>query len=494
MNILLATSEAVPFAKTGGLADVCGALPVELAKLGHQAAVIMPAYAGHGQNSPPAETTGIDLSVQIGSKNVRGRLLKSMLPGSQVPVYLVDQPDYYHRPGLYGVNGQDFIDNCERFVFFSRAVLEAVRLLELPVDVLHCNDWQTALIPAYLRAEYRGVPGFENIGALFTIHNLAYQGNFWHWDMLLTGLDWKYFNWQQMEFYGKLNLMKTGLVFSDAINTVSPTYAQEIQSAPLGCGLEGVLVQRRNVLSGIINGVDYREWDPAIDKYLPQQYNPKTVAAGKAACKAALQRKLGLKLQPRTPLLAFIGRLADQKGLDLIAPVVPQWMEQDAQWAFLGTGDPKYHDTLTQLAAGNPGKIAARLEFSNGLAHEIEAAADILLMPSRYEPCGLNQLYSLKYGTVPVVRATGGLADTIIDTTDATLANGTATGFLIQEHTTAAFAQTLRHAVDTYQQTETWNKLIAHGMAQDWSWGRSAKEYSRLYQRVSSQQRQPATV
>ena len=262
MNILLATSEAVPFAKTGGLADVTGALPIELARLGHQAAVILPAYRQTRYCGQRIEPLGIDFIIPIGSKMVTGHLLRSTMPGGQVPVYLVEQDQYYDRDELYSVDGKDYIDNCERFVFFSRAVLEAIRLLELQVDVLHVNDWQTGLIPAYLKIEYHSVPRYQRIASLLTVHNISYQGQFWHWDMLLTGLDWKYFNWHQMEFHGNLNLLKTGMVFADSINTVSPRYAQEIQSSPLGCGLEGVLQYRRNVLSGILNGIDPHEWDP----------------------------------------------------------------------------------------------------------------------------------------------------------------------------------------------------------------------------------------
>lgn len=487
MNILLATSEAVPFAKTGGLADVSAALPLELSRLGHRPAVILPAYRRALACGQPIESTGIDVSVQIGSKTVDGLLLKSKLPDSDVPVYLVQQDDYYNRDELYGIDGSDYVDNCERFVFFCRAVLEAIRLLQLDVDVLHANDWQTGLLPAYLKVEYRATPGYERIASLFTIHNLAYQGTFWHWDMLLTGLDWKYFNWHQMEFYGKLNLMKTGLVFADAINTVSPRYAEEIQSPPLGCGLEGVLQQRHDDLSGIINGVDYATWDPATDLQLAMNYDAGTAAKGKAACKAALQSELGLPVLPRTPVIGLISRLADQKGLDLVAGVIQDWVRTtDVQWTILGSGDPKYQQLLGTLAERYPQRVAARLSFSDDLAHRIEAGADMFLMPSRYEPCGLNQLYSLKYGTVPVVRATGGLADTIVDATRETLADGTATGFSFREYGMLALSETLRRAVEAYKQPETWSQLVTTGMRQDWSWSRSARQYAALYQSIAA--------
>ena len=494
-NVLLATSEAIPFAKTGGLADVCGALPRALAELGHQPAVIMPAYRQALASGVPLEQTGIELNIPIGAKTVSGRLLKSRLPGNDVPVYLVQQDQYYDRPELYTVDGKDYIDNCERYVFFCRAVLQAIRLLELKVDILHANDWQTGLIPAYLKIEYRNKPGYEQIATLFTIHNLAFQGQFWHWDMLLTGIDWKYFNWQQMEFFGHLNLMKTGLVFADSINTVSPRYAQEIQSSPLGCGLEGVLSQRRKVLSGIINGVDYGEWNPATDPHLPANYTLETVKPGKARCKAALQQELGLDARPDVPLVGFVGRLTDQKGVDLVATVIQQWVHtNDQQWVILGTGEPRYHQLFQRLADLYPRKVAVRLEFSNALAHRIEAAADMFLMPSSFEPCGLSQLYSLKYGTVPVVRATGGLADTIVDSTPETLATRTANGFSFREYSALALSDTLRRAWDAYAKGPLWDQLIATGMQQDWSWNRSARQYAALYEETQARLSQSVLV
>jgi len=488
----MATSEAVPFAKTGGLADVCGALPAALARLGHRPAVIIPAYRAARYSGVPIKPLGIDFIVPIASKTVTGHLLAGELPGTDVPVYLVEQEQYFDREELYGADGEDFVDNCERFVFFSRAVMEAIRLLELDIDVIHANDWQTGLVPAYLKIEYRGLPRYRRIASLFTIHNMGYQGEFWHWDMLLTGLDWKHFNWQQMEYYGKLNLLKTGLVFADWITTVSPRYAQEIQTPKFGSGLEGVLKDRRDVLSGILNGVDENGWDPATDSMLPANYTVETVHEGKPVCKAALQAELGLPQRADVPLVGTIGRLADQKGLDMVAEVLPKWLEQsDVQWVFLGKGDPEYHKLLTRFAAGHPEKMAVRLEFSDGLAHRIEAGADLFLMPSRYEPCGLNQMYSLKYGTVPVVRQTGGLADTVVDANDQTLADGTANGFSFREDNPQALDETLRRACGAYRRPEVWNRLIQTGMRQDWSWDRSAREYVKVYERAIERMRQP---
>lgn len=493
VRVLIATSEAVPFAKTGGLADVCGALPGELARLGHEPTLIMPAFRQVYQAGIPIQRTGIDFDISIGNKTVPGSLLKSRLPDSDVPVYFVEQENYYNRSELYRVDGRDHKDNCERFVFFSRAVLEAVRLLDLKIDILHTNDWQTGLIPAYLKIEYRGVPGYENVGTLFTVHNISYQGLFWHWDMLLTGLDWKYFNMHQMEFFGSLNLLKTGLVFADRLNTVSPRYAEEIQSAPLGCGLEGVLQNRREVLSGIINGADYHQWNPETDAHLTMRYGRSNALEGKAACKRALQAELGLAQDPRVPLVALIGRLVDQKGIDLVTAVMREWTQsQDVQWVVLGTGEATYQEFLSNLARRFPQKVAARLEFSDELAHRMEAGADMFLMPSRYEPCGLNQLYSLKYGTVPVVRATGGLADTITDLSDETLAAGTATGFSFRENSALALGETLRRACATYQKPDVWRQLVANGMRQDWSWTESAKKYVDLYRKTIAQVRPAA--
>lgn len=485
MNILLATSEAVPFAKTGGLADVCGALPVELARLGHRVSLILPAYRSAKRCGLPIDRLNLSFQVQIGRKLVQGELLRSRLPDSNVPVYLVHQDQYYDRDEIYRLNGRDYIDNCERYVFLSRAVLEAIRLLDLQPDIIHANDWQTGLVPAYLKIEYASVPGYEQARCLFTVHNLAYQGTFWHWDMVLTGLDWKYFNWQQMEFYGNLNLLKTGLVFADHISTVSPRYAQEIQTEAQGCGLDGVLRHRSEVLTGILNGVDYRQWDPATDPHLVAHYDASSFLSGKAACKRALQAELGLPQVDRQPLVGFIGRLVEQKGIDLVSQVIKEWLETtDFQWVLLGTGEPKYHDLFERLASRYPHKIAARLTFDEPLAHRIEAGADMFLMPSRYEPCGLNQMYSLRYGTVPVVRATGGLADTITDATESNLVAGTANGFSFSEYSALALKEALARARAAYDQPDVWSALIRTGMRQDWSWAHSARQYVELYQKI----------
>jgi starch synthase len=484
VKILLATTEAVPLCKTGGLGDVCGSLPLELVKLGHEPIVIMPAFRQALNSGRPIETTGLRFNIPIGRKTVAGTLLRSTLPGDRVLVYLVHQPQYYDRPELYREGGHDYKDNCERFVFFCRSALEAIQQLDLGTELVHCHDWQTGLIPVYLKTELCGVPPYDSIASVLTIHNIAYQGNFWHWDMELTGIDWKYFNWRQMEFYGNLNFLKSGIAFADTLTTVSPRYAKEIQQPPLSCGLEGILQYRRDELFGIINGVDYSVWNPETDPHLGgHNYGPGNFVEGKRACKAALQQEMGLPLLADVPMVALIGRLVDQKGFDLVAKLIPQWApSSNIQWVILGTGEPTYHQLFTDLAKRYPDKVAVRLGFSNELAHRIEAGADIFLMPSLYEPCGLNQLYSLKYGTVPVVHTTGGLADTITNFSEAALAEEAANGFSFGEYTVAALANVLDRACKIYANKSVWEQLVRNGMRQDWSWGHSAREYSQLYE------------
>ncbi|MGL4513122.1 MAG: glycogen synthase GlgA [Lacipirellulaceae bacterium] len=487
MNILFATTEAVPFCKTGGLGDVCGSLPLALAARGLRPTLIMPGFRHALESGQRIEPTGVRFELQIGRKMVAGEYLRSTLPGSDVPVILVEQHHYFNRPQLYRERDEDYRDNCERFVFFNRAVLDAIERLDLRPDVLHCHDWPTGLLPAYLKTTHADVPALAGVASLFTIHNLAYQGNFWHWDMELTGLGWEHFNWQQLEFYGQLNFLKSGLVFADLLSTVSPRYAVEIQDPPMSCGMEGVLRQRRDELFGILNGADYDVWDPAIDPHIAANYSADDYAVGKPLCKAALQAELGLAQRPDAPLLASVGRLADQKGFDLIADVLPRLAKQsDAQWVLLGTGDQRYEALLTRLASEHPDRVAVRIGFSNELAHRIEAGADMFLMPSRYEPCGLNQLYSLKYGAVPIVRETGGLADTVTNATDATLAAGTANGFSFGDASSYALQMAIDRACRAYHQPETWRQLVTTGMRQDWSWDRSAGLYTELYGKAAN--------
>jgi len=480
------SAEALPFAKTGGLADVCGALPSRLAAMGHRCSVFLPGYARALQAGFALTDTHVGFVIEIGGKFVAARILKATLDDGPVDYYFVDQPHYYGRPHLYGDEHGDYNDNCERFAFFCRAVVQAIDRLRLPVDIVHCHDWQSGLVPAYLRTKHGNYAWYEKAGSVMTIHNLAYQGRYWSNDMPLTGLRWDYFNAEQMEFYGDLCFLKTGIVFADAVTTVSPHYATEIQRPEFGCALDGVLRNLGDRLTGIVNGVDYKLWDPLNDATLPQTYSVESWRHGKAAAKAALQRELGLPIQSDVPVIGLIGRLASQKGWDLVIPLLEQWSQShNIQWAVLGSGETRFQNALQELAQRSPEKIGARFEFSDRLAHAIEAGADMFLMPSQYEPCGLNQLYSLRYGTVPVVHAVGGLVDTVTSVSEATLNLQTATGFAFYNYDVGSLTQSLEQAIDLYHREKgLWSKIVETGMQQDWSWGKSAERYEAVYERI----------
>lgn len=480
MNILFATSEAVPFAKTGGLADVSASFPKALAKLGQDVSVFMPAYRTVFQSGLPLTNLEIDLAVPIGNKTVFGSLWQGRLPDSDVPYYFVQQDDYFDRDGIYAWQGEDYVDNCERFVFFNRAVMESIERLQMQVDFIHTNDWQTGLLPAYLKIIYRDRPRFRRIRSVHTIHNLAYQGTFWHWDMVLTGIGWEHFNYDEMEFYGKLNLLKTGIMFTDAITTVSPHYAQEIQTEEYGCGMDGVLAFRSDRLHGILNGVCTDHWNPATDPHIEAKYTTEDVFEKKPLCKAAIQREMGLPERPDQPLIGVVGRLAFQKGLDLICETIWNWVEKhNVQYVILGTGDPAMEMRLKVLADRYPENVAVHIGFSDPLAHRIEAGADLFLMPSRYEPCGLNQMYSQIYGTLPVARNTGGLADTIIDGE---------TGYLFENAAVHDLNTTLWRALSCYwEDRENFRRMIRNAMQLDWSWRRSAEQYIELYKSLAGE-------
>lgn len=492
----------VGFAKTGGLADVAGALPPALARRGHDCAAVLPLYRCAREGAAPAEPTEHRFRAPVGDRAYEGRVWRSHLPGSDVPVFLIEQPDFFDRDdprlghGLYqftptGGGKRDYPDNCARFLFFARAVCEVMRLLDFWPDVLHANDWQTAFAPVFLREVYNKHPdldlraNYRKVRVLLTLHNLAYQGSFWHLDMPLTDLDWSLFNPGQLEFYGRLNFLKAGIVYSDLLNTVSPTYAREIQTPYYGCGLQGVLWERRDRLSGIVNGVDYGVWDPSRDSRVEARYDADAPQPGKSCCKEALQRGQGLEARPEAPLLGVVARLAEQKGIDLVAAAAPALLDAGAQLVVLGDGDPEYRYQLEYVRNRYPGRVSLTFGFDEGLAHRIEAGADIFLMPSRYEPSGLNQLYSLRYGTVPVVRSTGGLADTVTDTTPETLAAGTATGFSFVPQTPEALRDATLRAMALFRDRPgDWGRVMQTGMRQDWSWDRSAGEYERLYERL----------
>jgi starch synthase len=497
-RVLFAASEVVGFAKTGGLADVVGSLPRALARLGHQVAVVMPLYRAVRTGKNRIEKVDAVLAVPIGGHILACRLFRGVLPGSDVPIFFVEAPHYFerddptHGKGLYqqsmpGGYKADYPDNAERFTFFSRAVLEAIPHMGFMPDVLHANDWQTGLVPVYAQEVYRSRPGYGHLKSLFTIHNIAYQGMFGRDILGLTGLPGYLFNHNQLEFHGHFNFLKSGVVFADAVNTVSPTYSQEIQTAEYGCGLEGLLVQHRHKLTGIVNGVDYGEWNPSVDPHLPQPYSSNNFLAGKAAAKAELQRRMAIPVDPQRPVLGVVARLVSQKGIDLVTAAAPGFLDLGCQIAILGEGDPEFHHELQQFRDKHPDRVGIYLGFHESLAHLVEAGSDLFLMPSRYEPSGLNQLYSLKYGTPPVVRATGGLADTIVGATEETLANKTATGFSFQAYTAHALYETVKWALELYRhRPDDFHAIVRRAMEKDWSWDRSAEKYAALYRQITS--------
>ena len=492
LRILFVTPEAAPFAKTGGLADVVGALPRALAKLGHEVRIILPRY-----RAIDAPTYGFRdvfrLAVPHLGSMVSTVVEQGWLAGAgsetrgDIPVYAVRHDPYFDREGLYQEGGKDYPDNLARYAFFSRAVLETVAVLGrtetwVP-QVLHGHDWQAALSIVYLktiearRAELRG------LRSLFTIHNVGYQGIFPSELFSTTELGREWYTPAALEFYGRLNLMKGGILFADYLTTVSPTYSREIQTGNLGFGLEGVLAQRRDRLVGIVNGIDTELWNPRTDPEITERYSVQDLA-GKQACKTALQREFNLPVGA-SPLCVVVSRLASQKGLDLVAEIVPDLVRQNAQLILLGTGDAKLEQRFQALATQHPKQVAVRFGFDEGLAHRIEAGGDLFLMPSRYEPCGLSQLISLRYGTVPVVRRTGGLADTVspfvrVDS----LIRGT--GLVFQEATAAALSGAVREALQLYADREAWQTLVKAGMQVDVSWEKSAAEYVKLYQLMTA--------
>ncbi len=492
MRVLEVASEAVPFAKTGGLADVVGALPGALSRLGCDVTLVLPAYRRVFEQGLPIEPTGIEFEVPIGGRRPLARVLRCPVPGSSATALLVANDEFFDRPSLYG-GANDYPDNAERFIFFSRAATELACRQSAPFDIIHCHDWQTGLVPAYQKILYRDWPAVANARTVMTIHNLAYQGLFWHWDMLLTGLDWKYFNWQQMEFHEQLNLLKTGIVFADAVSTVSPTYAREIQTPEGGCGLEGLLAARAGVLTGIVNGIDTVAWNPATDPHIPRPFTAADVEEGKYAARVALAARLGHPAPDDRPLVAFVGRLVEQKGVNLVLELLSRLAGTGrAHFMVLGTGDPAAEESLQRAAASFPGTVDVVTHFDEGLAHLVQAAADIVLVPSRFEPCGLTQLYAQRYGAVPVVRATGGLLDTVIDATPEAINDGSATGFVFGPAEAGALVQAVERALDLHANRDRWQQLVRQVMARDWSWDSSGRAYLRVFEETLA--RAPATI
>jgi starch synthase len=473
MEILFVASEVAPWSKTGGLGDVSGSLPRALAARGHRVAVVTPRY---GTIDPRAAGfTRKDAALRI-----RGEAIAVWVKHAGPTWHLVESERLFGaRRGLYAEGGRDYPDNAERFAFLSRAALALPGAMRVRARVVHANDWQTGLVPYLLRHEHADDPALAGARSVFTIHNLAYQGTFPSAVVPHLGLPWDVFRPDAMEFYDRLSFMKAALTFADALTTVSPTYAREILTPDGGAGLDAVLRQRRHDLRGILNGIDVEEWDPATDPHLPAHYSAKALG-GKARCKAALQRELGLPARPDVPLVGIVSRLVEQKGLDLVAAALTDLLAREVQLAVLGSGDRDLEEAFARAARERPERMSVRIGFDEGLAHRIEAGADAFLMPSRFEPCGLNQMYSLRYGTVPVVRAVGGLEDTVEDY------DGwhRGTGFKFREYSPAALLLAVRRALDTWRDRRAWRGVVARGMAQDFSWDRSARSYEELYAKL----------
>lgn len=479
MKILFVTSEAHPLIKTGGLGDVSGSLPAALAGLQQEIRVVLPAYPQARARLVGCAPRGRITLPDAGSDIT---LLEGRMPDSGVTVWLIDAPTYFNREGgPYGTPGGDWPDNAERFALFARAVVELAMDragLHWRPEVVHCNDWQSGLVPALLEREE------ERPATLFTIHNLAYQGLF-PWEVFnRLALPRELWHMEAMEFHGQFSFIKGGLAFADRLTTVSPTYAREIRTAAFGYGLEGLLNHRAGVLSGILNGADYAIWDPVNDALIPSPFTAEDPSR-KALNKAALQQRFGLTVSADTPLLGLVGRLVEQKGIDLVAAIIPALVKEGVQLAILGSGAHHFEQQLRALAAQFPRQVGLHIGYDEALAHLVEAGADIFLMPSRFEPCGLNQIYSLRYGTLPIVRRTGGLADTVVDTTPTTLSGGKATGFVFDAASSEALGAAIRRALDYYRQPQQWHRLITNAMAQDFSWHASARRYLALYREMT---------
>jgi starch synthase len=483
MKILLAASEMVPFAKTGGLADVVGALSEELAALGHDVTCVLPFYRSVAETvGKDARPTGAKLTVPVGIKQVNADIVELPL-GQNRRVYFVRRDEYFDRSQLYRIPERDYEDNAERFIFFSKIVVSLIHSMNLKPDVVHCHDWQTALVPVFFRwvsgRSANGLPAAPRVPKLvFTIHNLAYQGVFWGFDFPMTNLPAEYFTPEGLEYYGHLNCMKGGILFSDAVTTVSRKYAQEILTPECGFGLEAVLQKRQDRLSGILNGVDYSDWNPETDPSIKSRYNA-TDLSGKQICKQDLLAEFGLDVNFTGPVIGVVSRLTDQKGFDLIETAMPQLLRHDVKLVVLGEGETHYEEMLRQFAARFPQQVGVRIDFDDALAHKIEAGSDFFLMPSRFEPCGLNQMYSLKYGAIPIVRATGGLDDTIENFDPRT---GAGNGFKFADYEAGAMLAKIEEAMAVFAQPLLWRQLQRMAMSSDFSWRSAAQKYVELYQ------------
>lgn len=479
MRVLFVASEAYPLAKTGGLGDVGRALPLALSEQGADVRLLLPAYP----SAVDALAGGrVEASLDGLMGVPEGRLILGRLPGTQVPTWLADAPSLYHRPGgpYTDENGSDWADNALRFAYLSQVAALIGRGLTAHwrPDIVHANDWQAGLAPLILKAEGRGRPR-----TVFTIHNLAFQGNFPIDAARALGVDERWLGVDGCEFYGQASFLKAGVQFADQITTVSPTYAREVLTPAFGNGFEGLLGERRADFRGILNGVEFGLWNPASDPHLPARFSPRDLA-GKAACKAALQDELGLAAAPEAPLVGFVSRLTPQKMADVLLEALPWFADNGVQLAVVGQGDPDLAAALAAAGERWPGRVAVRIGYEEPLAHRLYAGVDVLLAPARFEPCGLTQLYGMRYGSPPIVRRTGGLADTVVDAGEAALAARTATGFCFEEPTAGALVAAVERAAALHRQPLAWRRLQRQGMAQDFGWDASAAAYLSLYREL----------
>lgn len=471
MKILLASSEMAPLARTGGLGDVLEALPAELDRRGHEVSVVLPYYRAIRENAALAiRSTGVGMTVQVGSRRIETEILETTAPQG-VQVFLVKRDEYFDRSGIYGTEGRAYEDNAERYIFFTKAVVELARRVQPAPDIIHVHDWPTALLPVFVRDQ--ALP-FHTV---LTIHNLAYQGSFWGVDFGLTNLPGDYFSAKGVEFYGQLNFLKGGILFADAVTTVSERYAREIQTPEYGCGLEAVMREHAAKLSGILNGADYGAWNPATDKFIPKKYKP-TSLAGKKTCRKALLAELKLDPNPRGPVFAMVTRLAEQKGIAILLPLLDRLLADDVRLIVLGEGDSDYEREFFVAAKRHAGRFAFCKTFSDKLAHMIEAGADLTLLPSHFEPCGLTAMYSLKYGTIPIARASGGLFQIITDYDPTT---GGGNGFLFYDYHAEALWDAIGRAKKLFAEAYEWKGLMQRAMQCDFSWSNAAEAYERIY-------------
>lgn len=478
MKILFVASEVTPFAKTGGLADVVGALPKTLKTLGHDVRIMMPFYSTVEKGGMAVRKGRKSASVMVDGVEKKGFLRQASL--GEIPVYLIENKEYFVRDELYGTAGGDYPDNAERFSFFCRCVLELLKKMDFRPDIIHCHDWQTALIPHYLKHERKHDPFFAKTGIIFTVHNLAYQGLFPRESLEAMGLSRDCFAIDGLEFYGKINLLKGGILAADLVTTVSEGYCREIQTPEMGCGLHGVLQTRKDDLFGILNGLDYDEWNPAMDKNIMKNYSHASLS-GKMVDKIGLQRLMGLASAPEIPLFGMVSRMVAQKGFDLICELLPMLAKAPLQLVLLGSGEERYIKAFNDIKAAGARNIAFTSGFDHGLAPKIYAGSDALLMPSFFEPCGLGQLIAMRYGAVPVVRKTGGLADSVFDPADS---EKVPNGFLFEEYTAEALWTVIGRAMTAYQDRVLWKKLMRRGMSCDYSWQNSVHKYLELYRKA----------